>query len=84
MDEYKNNLTEKQRVYLAALACGKSTLQIADDFVVSHHTVRNTLTKAKERVGATSTANLIAIAVTEGWIHKNGSRKPPFHFEPYE
>jgi DNA-binding CsgD family transcriptional regulator len=78
----KDDLTPKQRQYLAALACGKSTLEVAQDFVVSHHTVRNTITKAKERVGATSTANLIALSVDKGWIHRNGSESAPFYFVP--
>lgn len=81
---YKNDLTNKQREYLAALASGHSTLEIAEQFVVSHHTVRNTITKAKERVGASSTANLIAVAVERGWISINGAKDAPYDFVPYE
>ncbi len=78
-----DNLTVKQRFYVAQLASGKSTLQIATDNYVSHHTVRNTITKAKERIGANSTANLIATAIEKEWINKTKDG-PPMIFEPDE
>lgn len=64
----KKTLTKKQLEYLSLLASGFTTLEIADQCFVSHHTVRNTLTKAKERVKATSTTNLVALAVKKKWI----------------
>lgn len=63
-----DNLTPKQKQYVSGLASGLTTLQIAKKYVVSHHTVRNTIAKAKDRVGALSTSNLIAIAVKKEWI----------------
>lgn len=64
----QENLTPKQTEYVADTASGKSTFDIADARYVSQNTVRNTLTSAKERVGASSTTNLVAMAITKGWI----------------
>lgn len=63
-----NHLTNRQAFYVAELASGKNTLQIANDNYVSHHTVRNTLSKARERVGAYSSFHLVAMAIANGWI----------------
>lgn len=78
---YRDDLTLKQKEYLALLASGLNTLEIADVCVVSHNTVRNTLVKAKERIGAESTGNLIAIAVDKGWIKKD-TNEPPYRYNP--
>lgn len=72
----KDDLTPKQAEYVAYLASGKSTISIAEEHYVSHHTVRNTITKAKERVGANSTYNLIAMAIQRKWIVPNGRELP--------
>lgn len=72
----KDDLTPKQQEYVAALASGLSTVDISRFYHVSHHTVRNTIAKAKERVGAISTNNLIAVAVDKGWVKKNGQDVP--------
>lgn len=64
----KDNLTSKQKEYVSLLASGLTTLQISEKNFVSHHTVRNTIAKAKERIGASSTTNLIATSVSKGWI----------------
>jgi DNA-binding CsgD family transcriptional regulator len=74
-------LTRKQLEYLSLLASGFTTLEIAQQCVVSHHTVRNTLTKAKERVKATSTTNLVALAVRKKWIVAI-TDNPPYMFRP--
>jgi DNA-binding CsgD family transcriptional regulator len=71
-----DNLTKKQREYVSLLASGLTTIQIAQGEHKSHHTIRNTISKAKERIGAISTANLIATAVLEGWIVKEDNEKP--------
>lgn len=72
----KDNLTDKQKEYVALTASGRSTLDIAEESIVSQHTVRNTLTAAKERVGASSTTNLIAMAVEKGWIIRSNEEIP--------
>lgn len=72
----KQDLTEKQKHYVSLLASGLSTLQISQREKRSHHTIRNTIAKAKERVGAISTGNLIAIAVSQGWIEGQDSSAP--------
>jgi DNA-binding CsgD family transcriptional regulator len=77
----QDNLTLKQREYIALLASGLSTLEIAAACFVSHHTVRNTIAKAKERIGAKSTANLVAVAVQKGWVLDVGDG-PPYGFRP--
>jgi DNA-binding CsgD family transcriptional regulator len=77
----QDNLTPKQKEYVADLASGKDTLQISEEKYVSHHTVRNTLSAAKERVGASSTTNLIAMAIVKGWILISNDA-PPYAFEP--
>lgn len=64
----QDNLTPKQAEYVADTASGKSTFEIAEEKYVSQNTVRNTLVGAKERVGASSTTNLVAMAITKGWI----------------
>jgi len=79
----KDNLTSRQIQYVALLASGKSTLEIAKELVVSHHTVRNTITKAKERIGANSTYNLVAVAIYKGWIRID-NHEPPLSFIPNE
>lgn len=77
----KDNLTQKQALYVAELASGSSNPEIAEKIHVSEHTIRNTLVSAKERVGASSTANLIAMAISKGWIELT-SNKIPYTYEP--
>lgn len=67
-EEIKDDLTPKQAEYLALLASGLTAPEIAEKCFVSYNTVRNTLAKARERVGAKSTSHLIATAVHKGWI----------------
>ncbi len=78
--EFEDNLTPKQTLYVSELASGKTTIETALDNFVSHHTVRNTIAKAKERVGARTTANLVAIALEKGWIY-TVAEEPPYDFE---
>jgi DNA-binding CsgD family transcriptional regulator len=77
---FRENLTPKQLEYVAALASGRNTFEIAAEKYVSHHTVRNTINKAKERVGATSTYNLVAIAVEKDWIIPDNGAESPVEF----
>lgn len=80
----QDNLTSKQELYIGMLASGESTISIAEKNFVSHHTVRNTVTKAKERVGANSTYNLIAMAITRKWIKPKDSSEIPIQYVPNE
>lgn len=79
----RDSVTPKQAEYIADTASGKSTFDIAKDKYVSQNTVRNTITAAKDRVGASSTANLIAMAVDKGWIQASNN-EVPITYEPAE
>lgn len=72
----QDDLTKKQKEYLALLASGLTTLEVSVREHKSHHTIRNTIAKAKERIGATSTQNLIATCVAKGWIVAEDSEIP--------
>lgn len=78
----QDNLTAKQEEYIAMLASGESTITISEKNFVSHHTVRNTITKAKERVGANSTYNLIAMAISKKWIRPKDTSEIPIEYVP--
>jgi DNA-binding CsgD family transcriptional regulator len=80
LSEFKNDLTDKQVIYLADLASGLTTLEVAKKQYVSHHTVRNTITKAKERVGAETTNNLVALSIFKKWIVPE-TLEPPYRFK---
>jgi len=77
------SLTKKQAQYVSLVASGLTTEEIADDCLVSTHTVRNTIVKAKERVDASSTANLVATSVQEKWIIPL-NETIPYEFIPNE
>ena len=66
------DLTEKQTEYVCGLAGGNSTLEIARNSSVSHHTVRNTLRNARVRMDCPNSVNLVATAISDGLIVKNG------------
>ena len=66
-------LTEKQCKYVAELAEGKSTKQIALDNSVSHHTIRNTLRNARIRLDCPNSISLVATAICEEMIIKSES-----------
>jgi DNA-binding CsgD family transcriptional regulator len=76
MNLEKDEPTLKQREYLAIIASGGSTYDVAEICYVSQHTVRNTIVAAKERVGASSTSNLVAMAVDKGWIKRDNLDTP--------
>ncbi len=65
----QTKITPKQVLYIQELASGKNAPQIAADNFVSTHTVRNTISNAKERVGAKSTFHLVSMAIINEWIH---------------
>lgn len=64
----KKNLTKRQLLYISEIASGLSTINVAARNHVSRHTVRNTIRSAKDRIGATSTSNLIATTILKEWI----------------
>lgn len=66
------DLTKKQTEYLCDLADGKSTYEIANHKSVSHHTVRNTLRNARVRMDCANSVSLVAEAISQGMIVKNG------------
>lgn len=68
----ERNLTKKQSEYVSCLASGYTIEQIANEKKVSKHTVRNTITAAKKRLGCENTNSLIAEVVDEKLIVKNG------------
>lgn len=72
----QDSLTPKQLQYISEMASGLSTLDIANRNFVSKHTVRNTIRTAKDRIGAVSTVNLIATAISKGWIVPEDNEKP--------
>lgn len=74
------DLTKRQIDILARVASGQTADVIAADEYLSPHTVKNTLADAKARVGAPSTANLIALAVSDGTIVRNGRSFTPKKF----
>lgn len=76
----KDNLTYKQLDYLSLIASGLNTTEVAKIRIVSRHTVRNTIAKAKERVGAISTSNLVGMAITKGWIVED-KKGPPVSYK---
>lgn len=66
-------LTEKQCKYVAQLAEGKSTKEIALENSVSHHTIRNTLRNARLRLECPNSISLVATAISEQMILKTDS-----------
>jgi DNA-binding NarL/FixJ family response regulator len=54
--------------FLSLVASGLDTHEVADKVGVSQNTVRNTIVAAKDKASASSTANLIAYCVYQGWI----------------
>ncbi len=83
MSYYDKKLTPKQSLYIAEMASGKNTYQIAFDNNVSEHTVRNTLAKARDRVNSPSTTHVVAIAIVNGWV-KPDLKSDPLEFVPNE
>lgn len=60
--------THRQLQFIAAIASGCDTHEVAKKYNVSQFTVRNTLVAAKSKVEAKSTTNLISHCIFRGWI----------------
>jgi two-component system invasion response regulator UvrY len=65
-DSYLRPLTRRDLEILRLLADGKSLAQIAEALGVAYKTVANTLTRIKDKLGVSQTADLIRIAIGQG------------------
>jgi two-component system, NarL family, invasion response regulator UvrY len=65
-DAYLRPLSERDLEILRLLAGGNSLVQIAGTLGIAYKTVANTLSIIKEKLGVTSTADLIRIAIGRG------------------
>lgn len=62
-------LTDRERVVLARAAYGDTVAEIAVRFGRSPETVKRQQTSIRDKLGARSTANAVAIALDQGIIH---------------
>ena len=65
-DAYLRPLTQRDMEILRLLADGKSLAQIAEALGVAYKTVANTLSRIKDKLGVSQTADLIRIAISQG------------------
>jgi DNA-binding NarL/FixJ family response regulator len=65
-DAYLRPLTQRDMEILRLLADGKSLAEIAAALGVAYKTVANTLSRIKEKLGVSQTADLIRIALGQG------------------
>ena len=65
-DAYLRPLTKRDMEILRLLADGKSLAQIAEALGVAYKTVANTLSRIKDKLGVSQTADLIRIAIGQG------------------
>jgi DNA-binding NarL/FixJ family response regulator len=65
-DAYLRPLTQRDMEILRLLADGKSLSQIAETLGVAYKTVANTLSRIKDKLGVSQTADLIRIAIAQG------------------
>lgn len=63
-----SNLTPRQASITTLVAQGLSAKQIAVIAGITENTARITLQQARERVGARTLAQLVALAISKGWI----------------
>jgi DNA-binding NarL/FixJ family response regulator len=61
-------LTETQRLYLQFLVDGLSQKQIAARVGRNRETIKAALSQARSRLGLQSTYQVIAVAVSQGWV----------------
>jgi len=74
---YLRPLTQRDLEILRLLADGNNLAQIAEALGIAYKTVANTLSRIKEKLGVTHTADLIRIAIGRGLtdLHKADLRK---------
>ena len=65
-EAYLRPLTQRDMEILRLLADGKSLAQIADALGVAYKTVANTLSRIKDKLGVSHTADLIRITIGQG------------------
>jgi DNA-binding NarL/FixJ family response regulator len=65
-DSYLRPLTQRDLEILRLLADGKSLAQIAEALGVAYKTIANTLSRIKDKLGVSQTADLIRIAIGQG------------------
>ena len=65
-DSYLRPLSQRDMEILSLLADGKSLAQIADALGVAYKTVANTLSRIKDKLGVSHTADLIRITLSQG------------------
>jgi DNA-binding NarL/FixJ family response regulator len=65
-DAYLRPLTQRDMEILRLLADGKSLAEIAQALGVAYKTVANTLSRIKDKLGVSQTADLIRIALGQG------------------
>jgi DNA-binding NarL/FixJ family response regulator len=65
-EAYLRPLTQRDMEILRLLADGKSLAQIADALGVAYKTVANTLSRIKDKLGVSHTADLIRITIGHG------------------
>jgi DNA-binding NarL/FixJ family response regulator len=63
---YLRPLTQRDLEILRLLAAGNSLTQISEALGIAYKTVANTLSRIKEKLGVTHTADLIRIAIGRG------------------
>lgn len=63
---YLRPLTQRDIEILRLLAAGNSLTQIGEALGIAYKTVANTLSRIKEKLGVTHTADLIRIAISRG------------------
>jgi len=65
---YLRPLTQRDLEILRLLAAGNSLTQIGEALGIAYKTVANTLSRIKEKLGVTHTADLIRIAIGRGLV----------------
>jgi two-component system, NarL family, invasion response regulator UvrY len=63
---YLRPLTQRDLEILRLLAAGNSLAEIGEALGIAYKTVANTLSRIKEKLGVTHTADLIRIAIGRG------------------
>jgi PAS domain S-box-containing protein len=64
----RSRLTQREREVMTLLALGTTAPEIADNLVISKETVRNHTRNAREKLGARTRAQAIAVALDRGEI----------------
>ena len=71
------DLTARELEVLQALADGRTTTEISEDLVLSHHTVRNHVRNSLQKLDARSQLEAVVIASTMSLVDVGRGRRPP-------